>query len=422
MERDPAFRVCVGCYNQRFAEKFGRKARKIARQRFALSGERSAACEWETEAGGVFRACGVGSPPMGEGFDLLILDDPIKSRAEAESQAYRDRVWDWYTDDLYSRLEPDAAIILIVTRWHLDDIVGRIQSSEDAASWEFVTLPAEAEDNDPLGRQPGEALCPDRYPLAALADRRRVMGEAGYLAMFQQRPVPREGALFKAKWWQRYHWSNDHYVLNSDRSQVFPQHCRRIAVMDPAGGISGYADYTAIGVYDVTEDNRLFVAHMERERIPVENIPRRLKVVCERWRPDYVMIENVFNQGGIVRECRSYPGMPPVKDAVPDGKKKAERATQAIIRAESGQIFIPDDPLAFPWLHAWEHEHEIFTGVNDERDDQVDCTAYVCVEMMAGKPDGGMPMVIGRRGTFPTGQFEQPQQVLGNQGFPGQWR
>ena len=122
MQRNPSLRVCVGCYNQQYANTFGRQSRGIARTRFEISRERHAATEWETTGAGMYRCCGVGSPPTGQGFDLLIIDDPIRKRQDAESQAHRDRCWDWYKDDLYTRLEPDAAIILIMTRWTVDDL------------------------------------------------------------------------------------------------------------------------------------------------------------------------------------------------------------------------------------------------------------------------------------------------------------
>jgi hypothetical protein len=185
LERDREFRVCVGCYNQTFAERFGRKARRIVRGRLPLSDERSAAREWETLAGGVFRSCGVGNPPTGEGFDLIVIDDPVKSREEAESQAYRDRCWDWFREDLFTRQEPGCAIVLIQTRWHPDDLAGRILASEDRPNWVVVRLPAEAEAYDPLRRAEGEPLCPARYGKSQLAEFRSVLGSCGYVALYQ---------------------------------------------------------------------------------------------------------------------------------------------------------------------------------------------------------------------------------------------
>jgi predicted phage terminase large subunit-like protein len=203
LERDPSLRVIVAAYNQTLAEKFSRKSRKIARTRFALNEERQASADWETTDTGGMRAVGVGGGITGQGGHLIIIDDPVKSREEAESPVYRDRVWDWYTDDLYTRLEPGGAMILIQTRWHEDDLAGRILASDDGPNWRVVNLPAEAEADDPLGRRPGEALCPDRYGADALQRIRSVLGGYSYAALYQQRPRPREGGMFKREWLSR---------------------------------------------------------------------------------------------------------------------------------------------------------------------------------------------------------------------------
>lgn len=199
LERDPGLRVIVGAYNHLLAEKFSRKARRIVTARVPLSSDRTAVFDWETAAGGGMRAVGVGGGITGQGGDLIIIDDPVKSREEANSDAYRDRVYGWYTDDLYTRGEADTALILIATRWHEDDLPGRILASEDGPNWTVISLPAEAEEGDPLGREIGAALCPAKFDLAALADRRRVLG-ASYYALYQQRPQPPEGVMFQRPW------------------------------------------------------------------------------------------------------------------------------------------------------------------------------------------------------------------------------
>ena len=199
LEHEPSMRVIVGAYSQILANKFSRKARRIAESRFALAADRSAVEDWETPDGGGFRAIGVGGGITGQGGNLIIIDDPVKSREEAESQAYRDRCYEWYTDDLYTRLEPDGAMILIMTRWHVDDLAGRILASDDGPNWAIIRLPAEAEEHDSLGRAFGEALCPSRYPVDILQRIHTVLGP-NYDALYQQRPVAREGNLAKREW------------------------------------------------------------------------------------------------------------------------------------------------------------------------------------------------------------------------------
>jgi hypothetical protein len=109
------------------------------------------------------RAVGVGEGVAGLPGDLILIDDPIKNRKEAYSETFRNALWEWYTEDIYTRLEPGGAIVITMTRRHEDDLVGRILASEDAKDWVVIRLPALAEEDDELGRRVGEALCPERY-------------------------------------------------------------------------------------------------------------------------------------------------------------------------------------------------------------------------------------------------------------------
>ncbi|NBW17550.1 MAG: terminase, partial [Caulobacteraceae bacterium] len=162
--------------------------------------DKTGADEWETTAGGGLVARGVGTPPTGFGFDLILIDDPIKKREEAESEVYREKLWDWYTDDLYTRLEPGGAIILTLTRWHYDDLAARAIASEPSR-WTILRLPAIAEDDDPIGRLPGQALWPARFNESDLQRIRDVQAATGgaysFESLYQQNPTPREGAFFK---------------------------------------------------------------------------------------------------------------------------------------------------------------------------------------------------------------------------------
>jgi predicted phage terminase large subunit-like protein len=200
LEHNPELRVIIGCYNQTLANRFSRQARRIAEGRIALDRERRAVEEWQTKAGGIFRAVGVGAGITGQGGDLILIDDPVKSREEAESQSYRDRVWDWYSQDLFTRQGPGAAIILIMTRWHESDLAGRILASDDGPNWTVINLPAIAEAGDPLGRELGQALCPARYDEAALAQRRMVLGSYAFSALYQGHPTPPGGGMFQREW------------------------------------------------------------------------------------------------------------------------------------------------------------------------------------------------------------------------------
>lgn len=200
LERDPSQNVLVTGYNERFARKFGRRNRNLAIDRGLIGNDKTASDEWETTAGGLLMTRGVGSPPTGTGFKRIIIDDPVRRRQDAESETLRDSMWDWYTDDLYSRLEPGGAIVLIMTLWHEDDLGARAVASEPGR-WTVLKLPALAEPCDILGREEGQALWPDRFTREDLIRIRDVMakndGERSFEALYQQNPTPREGDFFK---------------------------------------------------------------------------------------------------------------------------------------------------------------------------------------------------------------------------------
>lgn len=248
LERDPSLRVIIGAYNQVLANKFSRKARRIAETRLPLASDRTAVEDWETAAGGGVRAVGVGSGVTGQGGHLIIIDDPVKSREEANSPTYRDKVMDWFTDDLYTRQEPGCAILLIMTRWHEDDLGGRLleEMAGGGDRWLVVNLPALAEPDDPLGRPEGAALCPARYDEAALA---RLQGKlhGSFYALYQQRPVPAEGALFK----------RDQFTV--EPVAAVPPGLRWARLWDLAASTRSSADYTASAAVALDARGELWV-------------------------------------------------------------------------------------------------------------------------------------------------------------------
>jgi predicted phage terminase large subunit-like protein len=198
--QDPEMNVLVTGYNERFARKLGRKTRNLARERGMVSADKSAADEWALPQGGLFMARGVGSPPTGTGFKRILIDDPIRRREDAESEVYREKVWDWYTDDLYTRLEPGGAIVLVMTLWHEDDVGARAVASEPGR-WTVLKLPALAEADDALGRALHAPLWPERFNREALERIKSVLvrneGERSWQALYQQNPTPKEGSFFK---------------------------------------------------------------------------------------------------------------------------------------------------------------------------------------------------------------------------------
>ena len=253
--------LLVTGYSDRFARRLSRMIRGVAQsQGIALNPNKTATDEWETADGSLVMARGVGSPPTGVGFQLIIIDDPIKRREDADSEAFREKLKDWYGDDLYTRLEPGGQILLILTRWHHDDLGNHAKSTEPDA-WTELRLPAIAEEDETWEiegygtwkRSKGEALWPLRYEVADLERIRQVLsrkeGERSWQALYQQNPTPLEGLLFK--------------VANLCRVKVLPAGLDSLRRWDLAASVDG--DYTAgVKMAGPDANGMYYVAHVAR--------------------------------------------------------------------------------------------------------------------------------------------------------------
>ncbi|KDM66575.1 MULTISPECIES: phage terminase large subunit [unclassified Acidiphilium] len=198
--RHPAGEVIAASHTASLAEYFGRRLRALiaeAGEDFGLlldAGNRAAG-RFSLQGGGQYFAAGVRGPITGRRADLILIDDPVKSWAEADSRAARDALHDWYRAELLSRLKPGGRVVLVMTRWHEDDLAGRLMARE--SGWTVLRLPALAEADDPLGRAPGEALWPEWEDARAIARRRATVGERVFAALYQQRPMRDGGTLFE---------------------------------------------------------------------------------------------------------------------------------------------------------------------------------------------------------------------------------
>jgi predicted phage terminase large subunit-like protein len=184
------------------AEHFSRRVRAlIVKKRdylgYSVTPDQRAVDTWATNSGGEYIAVGVRGAITGRRADLVLIDDPIKSQADAESSRHRDHIWDWYRSDVMTRLKPGGKVVLIMTRWHPDDLGGQLLQ-QAAAEWRVVRLPALAEPGDPLGRAVGAPLWPEWEDHEALLRKRELVGERAWSALFQQNPLPSGGRLFSA--------------------------------------------------------------------------------------------------------------------------------------------------------------------------------------------------------------------------------
>lgn len=201
--RNPKRQIIAASYNSDLANDFGRNVRNIVAspeftqvfQGVTLAADSQAANRMNTNHGGAYVAAGVGTAVTGRGADIALIDDPFKDREEADSERRRDLVWDWYRSTLYTRLMPGGAVVLIQTRWHEDDLAGRLLE-HDAGQWTVLELPA-------LDDERG-ALWPEWYPESTLLRIKDTVGPREWSALYQQRPQPDEGTFFQRGWFKEW--------------------------------------------------------------------------------------------------------------------------------------------------------------------------------------------------------------------------
>lgn len=248
MGRNPQSSVLGVSNTTELAETFSRRVRNIVggaefRTLFksGISEESAAAGHWETLEGGEFFAAGVGAAIAGRRADLALIDDPIKTREEADSDRIRQKHWDWYLNDFLTRLKPNARQVLIQTRWHEDDLGGRILERESHL-WRIIKLPMEAIRDDPIGRKPGERLWPEWFTDDMI--RTAKMDTRSWNALYQQEPVPDEGDYFKRDNFSEY--------------DELPANLRIYAASDFAV-TEGAGDYTEHGIFGVDQQLNVYV-------------------------------------------------------------------------------------------------------------------------------------------------------------------
>ena len=365
--RDPRLNIILASYSQKLANRFSRRVKRIVEQLVPMAEDRKAAEEWETKMGGGMRAVGVCGGITGFGAGLVIIDDPIKSRNNAESLVRRENVAQWFNDDIYTRLEPEAPIILIQTRWHEDDLAGRlIREMEEGEKWEIVNLPALAEEGDPLGRKPGEALWKERFSEARLAAVHRRLGSYSFEALYQQRPIPRSGGLFKREWFSRI-------------VERAPENLNWARGYDLAISQDTRADYTASFRCAFGKDNILYIADGFRQRL---TYTQQRKFIAERIAAEVKTVhgvESAMHGTAIVQDlvssgvCRGKP----LRSVRVTDDKWTRAHTWAPI-AEVGSVVL----VAGSWIKEFVDEACAFPA--SPHDDQVDAVS-LAVSMLAAR-------------------------------------
>lgn len=339
--------------------------------------------------GGVYKSAGVGGGITGKGGDIILIDDPVKDAAEAASQTVRDGVWEWYTSTLYTRLAPGGGIILIMTRWHEDDLAGRLlkAATEGGDKWTVVNYPAIAEADEystfdgRLLRCEGDALHEARYSKTALARIRAAVGERVWASLFQQRPSAAEGVKFKREHWGYYKSTSD------DRRRLCADlGIRKVVIAaDTAMTTKKQNDYSAFCAIGEGK-NRYYVLDTWKQRVEFPEVKRALAAFYDKWRTA-ASIEVVVEGGGshsgkiTVQELRRNTNIP-VRE-VPNTTDKVLRADGVTPATEAGLVLLPEGAA---WVADFVDSLAKFP--NGAHDDDVDAFTLALENILRGHSSG----------------------------------
>lgn len=388
VRRHPERTVGLCAYGDTLATTFSRAARDFyLRSGGLLRGDTTSVHEWLTTEGGGLWSAGVGGAITGRGFHLGIIDDPIKNSEESFSDTILAKQREWYDSTFYTREEPEGAIIVVQTRWNEADLSGYLleKEDEDPEHWHIVNFAAIKEAApvqvpvtctlEPDWRQPGEALCPERYPLPKLEKRmRRLGGPTGYfwLALFQQRPASLEGNIFKRNWLHFY--TPDMVAGLTFQMEAISVDC---AFKDEEESKTGDVDYVVGQVWARHGPNFYFL-DQRRDRINfVETLQMILDLKKDWPRTRAVYVEDKANGTAILSVLRKrIPGMIPV---TPEGGKTARAfAVQAYWQA--GNVWLPDPTkIDAPWVA--DFIDELMRFPRGKNDDQVDAMTQMLAQI-----------------------------------------
>jgi len=368
----PSNQIIAVTYAQALADDFGRKVRNLVSTpahemifpKFRLSMDSQAAARFHTTQDGAYFAVGVGGALTGRGADILLVDDPIKGREDAESLVIRQHLKDWYRAVARTRLMTGGAIVIINTRWHVEDLSGWLLREHAHEGWDVLNLPALAEPGDPLGRKEGEALWPDRYPVSELANTRTALGSRDWASLYQQRPTAMEGSIFKIGDWQSLKlWSENPQTL-IDSLNIF----KVVQAWDTAFKTGSQNDYSACATIGISK-NKYYLLDMFRDRLEFPDLKRKIQLHQAKWHADSVIVEDAATGQSLYQELNRDTRIPLI--AVKADRDKVSRANTITATHEAGLIYLPENA---PWFADFMDEISGFP--NAPHDDQVDAFVY----------------------------------------------
>jgi predicted phage terminase large subunit-like protein len=356
--------VAGASYSGDLATDFGRQTRDLVASEIyesifgrTISADATAAADWRPARGGRYVAVGVGGPLTGRGADLLIIDDPIKDYEEAHSAVIREKVWNWYLTVALTRVHKGGAIILIQTRWHEDDLAGRIleKAKETGEHWEIVEFPAIAEEDEPF-RKKGEALWPAGKPLHELLMLKQTLGSIQWESLYQQKPPREQGNVFKREWFKPH------------RGEPFGDLIRRSQILDTAHKTKKENDYSANMTLELRTSG-IWIRHLWRDKVTYPDLKRVTKTLFGEWKAHELCIEDKDAGAMLIQELQRDTTLPVI--ALEADKDKVLRAHAATPTCEAGRVYYDADA---PWVEAFFRELMAFpSGKND---DQVDVLVH----------------------------------------------
>jgi predicted phage terminase large subunit-like protein len=356
--RNPHKSIIASSYGQELSSDFGRRVRgfvsdPLHRAIFPNSiivDDSNAVHRFGLTAGGNYYAGGAGGPITGRGADLLLIDDPIKSREDAYSVATRRNLKDWYQHVAYTRLQPGAAVVLIQTRWHEDDLAGWLLREHAKKGWRVVSLPAIAESGDLLGRAEGATLWPEKFSLETLQRIKEAIGSSAWASLYQRRPTRQEGAIFHTGWFKSL--------------PEQPTYHRCILSLDTAFKTTQTADYSVVQTW-LENPIGYYLTQCWRGRVEFPQLKNRVLEIAEVWKPNAVLIEDAASGQSLVQSLKNETRLPiiPVR---PQGDKTM-RASAVSPLIEAGKVFLPEKA---DWLADFMDEVTAFPA--SPHDDMVD--------------------------------------------------
>jgi predicted phage terminase large subunit-like protein len=361
-ENWPAGNVILTSYEADFAATWGRKVRDTIQAHkdkitVRISEESSSASRWNTLQGGGMVTAGAGGPITGRGGDLIIVDDPIKNWIEAQSETVRKNLLDWFFSTLYTRADPGATIIIIQTRWHILDLAGELIARQPK-DWQEIRFPALAELNDPLGREPGEALCPERYSEEELKKSKETIGTMMFSALYQQNPAPPQGTIFHRGWWNFY--------------EEKPEFKAILQSWDCGYEAKEDSSYSVCQTWGVA-DNGFYLVHQFRDRLEYPDLQRTVRMLAEEYSPDLILIEYQASGRSVVQDLYRTTRLP-IKAVKTTKESKLLRAELITPLVETGKVFLPQKAK---WIGDFLYEMTVFPA--GAHSDQVDALSQALI-------------------------------------------